>query len=57
MCIICLQFQKDKDLVDARRMLEAARREAQLTDISEEHLREIELVLNYKEKVEKNGTP
>ena len=55
MCIICLQFQRDNDLVDARRMVEAARRELYVLDIDididERHLREIESVLNYKEKL------
>lgn len=54
MCIICLQFQKDKDLVDARRMLEAAKRELHVIDIDSQHLREIELVLDYKEKIERS---
>lgn len=51
MCIICLEYQKTKDLVDARRMLEAAKREAKVIDIDERHLREIETVLDYKEKL------
>lgn len=36
MCIICLEFNKRQDFVDADRMLEAARREANA--ISKEHL-------------------
>lgn len=40
MCVICLQFQKDKDLSDARQMLAAARRET--TAIPAEHLDAVE---------------
>lgn len=40
MCIICVEFNKNKDLEDARRMLEAARRESHT--ISEKHLEKIE---------------
>lgn len=40
MCIICLQFQRTKDLADARRMLAAARREPM--SIDSRHLDEVE---------------
>lgn len=55
-CIICLEYKKNKDLVDARRMLEAAKREIKVIDISEKHLKEIEAVLDYKEKHLKDKT-
>lgn len=40
MCIICLEFNKTKDLMDARRMIEAARREP--GSIGPDHLTEVE---------------
>ena len=40
MCIICLEFNKKKDLEDARIMVEAARRE--VSSIPEEHLKRVE---------------
>ncbi len=40
MCVICLQFQKDRDIADARRMIMAARREP--NSIDEKHLVQIE---------------
>jgi len=40
MCIICLEFNKSRDFVDAKVMIEAARREANA--ISEDHLRKVE---------------
>jgi hypothetical protein len=40
MCIICLEFQRTKDLADARRMLAFARREPQAID--REHLDDVE---------------
>lgn len=40
MCIICLEFNKNKDLEDARIMVEAARRE--VSNIPEEHLKKVE---------------
>ncbi len=40
MCLICLEFNKKRDFVDVRKMIEAARREVNV--ISEEHLRKIE---------------
>ncbi|SMF17677.1 hypothetical protein [Pseudobacteriovorax antillogorgiicola] len=40
MCIICLEFNKRQDFVDADRMIEAARREANA--ISEDHLNRLE---------------
>ncbi|RZA17710.1 MAG: hypothetical protein EOP10_22220 [Proteobacteria bacterium] len=43
MCIICLEFNKNRDFGDARQMIEAARREA--SAVPEEHLRTIEYAL------------
>ncbi len=40
MCLICLEFNKSRDFIDVKKMIEAARREVNV--ISEEHLREIE---------------
>jgi hypothetical protein len=40
MCIICLEFQRSKNLADARQMLAAARREP--NSISSKHLDEVE---------------
>ena len=40
MCIICLEFNRTRDLEDARRMIEAARREADV--VPERHLKKIE---------------
>ncbi|MCX6130208.1 MAG: hypothetical protein NTX25_14230 [Proteobacteria bacterium] len=40
MCIICLEFNKSKDLIDAQKMIEAARRE--VDSIPELHLKNIE---------------
>ena len=39
MCIICIEFQKNRDFDDARRMVEAARREPKTID--PDHLEEI----------------
>jgi len=50
MCVICLEYKKHKDLADARRMLEAAKYEP-LVGIDEKHLKQIEDVLNYREKL------
>lgn len=44
MCIICLEYQRTKDLGDAQRMLAAARREP--TSIDQRHLDEVERRLN-----------
>ncbi|MFY7927899.1 MAG: hypothetical protein ACOVS5_03430 [Oligoflexus sp.] len=38
MCIICLEFNRTRDLEDARRMVEAARREA---DVVPEELKKV----------------
>lgn len=54
MCIICLEFQNSRDIADARRMLESARREIDVIKITEEHLKQVEQVLNYKEKIAKD---
>jgi hypothetical protein len=43
MCIICIEFQRSRDLADARRMLAAARREP--TAIGSTHLDEVEAEL------------
>jgi hypothetical protein len=40
MCIICIEFQKFNDLEDARRMIEAARREP--SSIDPKHLDAVE---------------
>ena len=50
MCIICLEFNKNRDLNDARMMIEAARRE--VTAIPEDHLKKVEEELQkmYKDK-------
>ena len=48
MCIICLEFQKTKDLVDARRMIQAARREP--TSVDPGHLDEVERRLREAEE-------
>lgn len=53
MCIICLEFQRNKDLSDARRMLGAARREP--TAIPVQHLDEVERVLKRAEDEEDDG--
>jgi hypothetical protein len=47
MCIICLEFQRNKDLNDARRMLASARREP--TAIPEAHLDQVERELQKAE--------
>jgi hypothetical protein len=51
MCIICLQFQKDKDAWDAYQMAQNAKNEKRLTgqvDIEDEHLDAI--VLEFAKK-------
>lgn len=40
MCVICLQFQRDKDIADAQRMLAFARREPGAID--KKHLDQVE---------------
>ena len=40
MCIICLEFQRSRDLFDAQQMLAAARREP--SSIDPRHLEEVE---------------
>lgn len=47
MCIICVQFQKDRDFSDARRMIMSARREPNSIDV--EHLKQIEIEINEAE--------
>lgn len=43
MCIICLEFQRTKNIFDAREMLASARREP--NSIDDAHLKEIEEAL------------
>lgn len=43
MCIICIEFNRNKDLDDAWRMLEAAGREP--SSISKEHLEKVRKVI------------
>lgn len=50
MCIICVEFNKNKDLADAQRMVEAARRET--NSISQNHLDLVEVELD---KMKKKG--
>lgn len=52
MCIICLEWQRSKDLADAQRMLAAARREPSAID--REHLDEVERSLR---QAERDGNP
>jgi hypothetical protein len=47
MCIICLEYQRSKDLMDARKMLAGARREP--TSIPAAHLDEVERELDRAE--------
>jgi hypothetical protein len=51
MCIICLEFNKKKDLEDARIMVEAARRE--VSSIPEEHLKKVEEELKKRQPDQK----
>ncbi len=44
MCIICIEFTKSRDLLDARRMLAHARKEPQA--IGAEHLEELGAALD-----------
>lgn len=50
MCIICIEFQKSGDLIDARRMLQAARNEPKAIDAK--HLDEVERKLEKAESEE-----
>lgn len=47
MCIICLEFQKYRDIADARQMLMKARREP--NSIEQSHLDEVEIALEAEE--------
>lgn len=47
MCIICLEFNKTRDIRDARIMIEAARREVDV--IPEEHLKKVEKELEKRQ--------
>lgn len=51
MCIICLEFQKHRDFADARRMLDAARREP--GSIDPQHLNSVEETLYLSEEEDK----
>lgn len=55
MCIICLEFNQRRDFVDAKRMIEAARREANA--ISEKHLKDIENKLENMEEDDPSDLP
>ncbi len=44
MCIICVEFQRTRDLLDARRMIQAARKEPKSVD--PEHLKTVERELD-----------
>ena len=48
MCIICIEFNHRQDILDAKRMVEAARRESNA--ISKEHLKAVEDRLKEIEK-------
>ena len=48
MCIICLEFQKSRDIADARLMLRNARREPKSVD--QEHLDQVERDLDAAEE-------
>ena len=54
MCIICLEFQKLGDIMDARRMVEAAGREP--TAITPEHLKEVSEMLDKAEAEAKSSS-
>ena len=53
MCIICLEFQKYRDIADARQMLYKARGEP--SNIDEAHLDEVENALDQAEADEKSS--
>jgi hypothetical protein len=54
-CIICLEFQKSRDIADARLMLKNARREPKSVD--QEHLDQVERDLDAAEETSKgNGS-
>ncbi len=55
MCIICLEFQRSKDLFDARRMVAAARREP--SSIDPQHLRDVERDLDRLAAAAPAGSP
>lgn len=52
MCIICIEFQRQRDLADARMMLRSARREP--TNIPRDHLDRIEQELDEIEREQEN---
>ncbi len=51
MCIICVEFQRSRDLADARRMIQAARKEPKSVD--PDHLKTVERDLDAFEAKEK----
>lgn len=51
MCIICVEFQRSRDLADARRMIQAARKEPKSVD--PDHLNTVERDLDAFEAKEK----
>ena len=55
MCIICIEFQRSKDLADAQRMLAAARREP--STITSEHLDEVQSKLDAASQQSKGKDP
>jgi len=55
MCIICIEFQKHRDLADARRMLESARREPK--SIDPDHLAEVQRDIDLAEAEQKRKDP
>lgn len=55
MCIICIEFNHRQDIIDAKRMVEAAHRESNA--ISKEHLKAVEERLKEIEKApDKKGS-
>jgi hypothetical protein len=55
MCIICVEFQKNRDLADARRMLASARREPKSIDAA--HLDQVQRDLDLAEAEQKRKAP
>jgi hypothetical protein len=50
MCLICIEFNQRRDLIDAERMIEAARREADV--VPADHLKKVEKAL---ERMKREG--
>ncbi len=55
MCIICVEFQRNRDLANARQMLASARREPKSIDAS--HLDEVQRDLDLAEAAQKRKDP